>query len=89
MEEARVLGTVVATQSVPSLSGRKLLWIEPLGDDGEPSGPRLVAVDVTQSGPGSRVFFVRAREAAHSLDDPFCPVDAAVVGIVDESRRGG
>lgn len=85
MEEARVLGTVVATTAVPSLRGRKLVWITPIDATGEPAAPPLVAVDVTQSGPGSRVIFVRGREAAEALSDPFCPVDAAVLGIVDES----
>ncbi|MEZ4651158.1 MAG: EutN/CcmL family microcompartment protein [Candidatus Eisenbacteria bacterium] len=88
MEEARVLGTVVATAAVESLSGKKLVWIEPLGEDGRPNGARVVAVDTTQSGPGSLVFFVRSREAAEALDDPFTPADAAVVGIIDRSVRG-
>jgi ethanolamine utilization protein EutN len=86
MEEAKVIGTVVAERAVPSLRGRKLVWITPCDERGAATGVSLVAVDVTQSGRGSRVFFVRAREAAHALDDPFCPVDAAVIGIVDESR---
>lgn len=88
MEEARVLGTVVATASVDSLRGQKLVWIEPLDEDGHPTGVRVVAVDTTQSGPGSRVFFVRSREAAEALDDPFTPADAAVIGIIDRSVRG-
>jgi ethanolamine utilization protein EutN len=88
MEEARVLGTVVATAAVPALSGRKLLWITPIDAEGAPLSGPLVAVDVTQAGPGTRVIFVRSREAAEALDNPFTPVDAAVVGIVDESRCG-
>jgi ethanolamine utilization protein EutN len=86
MEEAVVLGSVVVNQAVPALRRRKLLWIQPLDTSGEPSGQPLAAVDVTQSGPGTRVIFVRSREAAAALDDPFCPVDAAITGIVDESR---
>ncbi len=86
MEEARILGTVVATRAVESLRGRKIVWIEPIDEDGRRAGSPLAAVDVTQAGRGTRVFFVRSREAAHALDDPFCPVDAAVLGIVDESR---
>jgi microcompartment protein CcmK/EutM len=82
-----VLGRVVVNQAVPSLKGRKLLWIQPLDADGEDFGPPCVAVDTTQSGPGVRVFFVRSREAANALDDPFCPADAAILGIIDESRH--
>lgn len=85
MEEARVLGTVVATSCVPALGGKKLVWIEPTDAGGVGSGARLVAVDLTASGTGSRVIFVRSREAAEALEDSFCPVDAAVLGIVDES----
>lgn len=88
MDEATVVGTVVATAAVPSLAGRKLVWLQPIDEYGEPVGARVVAVDTTQSGPGTRVFFVRSREAAEALDDPFTPTDAAVVGIVDRSRRG-
>jgi ethanolamine utilization protein EutN len=86
MEEARVMGTVVASTAVDSLRGRKLVWITPVDETGEALSGPLVAVDVTQSAQGSRVFFVRGREAAQALDDPFCPVDAAVLGIVDQSR---
>jgi len=86
MEEARIIGTVVANQAVPSLRGRKLVWIAPLDESGAESSARLVAVDVTQAGRGSHVIFVRGREAAQALEDPFCPIDAAVLGIVDESR---
>jgi microcompartment protein CcmK/EutM len=71
------------------MRGLKLVWIDPFDDQGAPSGRLLVAADVTQSGPGSTVFFVRSREAAEALEDPFCPVDAAVIGIVDASRRSG
>ena len=77
---------MVATHAVPSLRGRKLLWIQPLDAGGGDAAAPVVAVDVTQSGPGARVIFVRSREAAQALEDPFCPVDAAVTGIVDESR---
>lgn len=87
METALVRGTVVATHCVPSFRGQKLLWIEPLDDEGKPTGHRLVAVDTTQSGPGTCVFFVRSREAAEALDDPSTPADAAILGIVDASDR--
>lgn len=86
MEEGKVIGTIVATEAVPALRGRKLLWVLPVDSRGAAVAPPLVAVDVTQSGPGSRVVFVRGREAAEALEDPFCPVDAAVLGIIDESR---
>jgi len=86
MEEARVIGTVVASCTVDSLRGKKLVWIQPIESDGSPRGARLVAVDTTQAGRGTRVYFVRSREAAEALSPSFVPVDAAVLGIVDQSR---
>jgi microcompartment protein CcmK/EutM len=87
VEEAVVRGTVIATQVVRGFEGRKFVWIEPLDDAGNPTDRLLVAVDTTQCGTGHHVFFVRAREAAEALENPFCPADAAVLGIIDASRR--
>lgn len=33
------------------------------------------------------MIFVRSREAAEALANPFTPVDAAITGIVDRSER--
>ena len=38
-------------------------------------------------GPGDFVFLVGSREAALVLDPSFVPVDAAIVGIVDDLHR--
>jgi ethanolamine utilization protein EutN len=86
---ARVIGTVVASVKVPGLDGVKLLVVERLGADGRTIGEPLVACDVdVLAGPGDQVFCVDKREATLALPDPFVPVDAAVVGIVDEVARG-
>jgi len=83
MHIARVIGTLVATQKVESLRGQKLLVIQPLTPTLENSGRALVAVDTVRVGPGDLVYFVRGREAAHTIDDKFNPADAAIMGIVD------
>jgi ethanolamine utilization protein EutN len=83
MHIAKVIGTVVATRKVDSLVGQKLLVIQPLTPTGEESGRALVAVDTVRVGPGDLVFFVRGREAAHTIAEKFNPADAAIMGIVD------
>lgn len=85
MHFARVIGTVVATEKVPSWRGQRLLLLEPTDPRGEPSGRRLVAVDLVSAAPGQRVFYVRGREAAVALPVEN-PADAAIVGIVDHVR---
>lgn len=79
----RVIGTCVATVKYTGLEGYRLLVVEPIGEDGEACGDPHVAVDVTQAGPGERVFLVGSREAALACEPSFVPVDAAIVGIVD------
>jgi ethanolamine utilization protein EutN len=82
---ARVTGTVVASTKVPGLEGVKLLIIQPLDRQQQPTGNAVVAADaVHMAGPGELVYFVSAREAAQALEDTFVPVDHAIVGIVDE-----
>ncbi len=80
----RVIGTVVASKKYPGLEGSKLLLVEPLGDRLNKSGEPQVAVDATrQAGHHDLVYLVGSREAALALEPSFVPVDAAIVGIVD------
>lgn len=80
----RVIGTVVATVKYTGLEGYRLLIIEPIDEEGAVTGPPHVAVDATQAGLDERVFLVGSREAALACQPSFVPVDAAIVGIVDE-----
>ena len=80
----RVVGTVVASVVAQGLEGRKLLLVQPLDEKKEPRGGVEVAVDTVRAGPRDLVFLVGSREAALALDPSFVPVDAAIVGLVDE-----
>ena len=79
----RVVGTVVAHEKYEGLAGQKLLLVQPLDHDKQPSGTLEVAVDTVRAGTGDLVFLVGSREAALALEQSFVPVDAAIVGIVD------
>jgi ethanolamine utilization protein EutN len=80
----RVIGTVVATRKALGLEGKRLLVVQPLDHKKEPSGPPEVAVDTISASPQTLVYLVGSREAALACDPWFVPVDAAIVGIVDE-----
>lgn len=84
MQLARVLGTVVATFKHESLTGVRLLVIQPQDDEGKPDGDPIVAADALQAGHGELVEWVTGREAALTLPVTYSPVDAALVGIVDD-----
>jgi ethanolamine utilization protein EutN len=80
----RVIGTVVATRKYEGLEGAKLLVVTPLDHTLKPTRDPEVAVDTVRAGVGDLVFLVGSREAALALDPTFVPVDAAIVGIVDD-----
>ncbi len=80
----RVIGSVVASQKMSGLEGQILLLVQPLDEHQKPCGPKEVAVDTVKAGPGSLVYLVGSREATLALEQTFVPVDAAIVGIVDD-----
>ena len=86
---ARVTGRLVATQRYAGLDGVPLQWIQPLDEDGETMGEQLVACAVVSTGPGDLVMFVDGREAALACPTTFVPVDAAIVGFVEQVASKG
>jgi microcompartment protein CcmK/EutM len=80
---AKVVGTVVATRKDPRLVSNKLLIARPLDPRGKPEGNYLVAVDTVDAGFGETVLIVSGSSARMSAGMKDCPVDAAIVGIVD------
>ena len=82
---ARILGTVVATRKDPRLEGRTLLVVSPLDatDLAARKGTPLVAVDTVGAGFRETVLVVQGSSARMAQGCQDCPVDAAIVGIVD------
>ena len=85
---ARVTGRVVATQKSPGLAGVALQWIQPLDERGEAQGAMLVAAAAISSGPGDLVHFVDGREGALACPETYVPVDAAIIGFVEQAAIG-
>ena len=84
MELAQVIGRVVARVKHESLTGVRLLVIQPQDHAGEAVGEPMVAADPLQAGPGDIVSWITGREAALALPVTFSPVDCTIVTIVDE-----
>ena len=80
----KVVGTVVATRKDPRLVGTKLLVVRPMDPRGKPEGHYLVAVDTVDAGVGETVLVVSGSSARMASGLKDCPIDAAIVGIVDE-----
>lgn len=83
MYVAEVIGTVVATRKVPSMTGLKLLVVQPLILAGRGQAPPRVAVDTVGAGIGERVLVAEGSPARVALDQRDVPVDAVIVAIVD------
>jgi ethanolamine utilization protein EutN len=81
---ARVVGTVVATQKQASHEGKKILLIQPLDLDNQPTGDVVVALDSVDAGVGDRVLAVQEGfSAMTSVGHVESPIDAAVIGVID------
>ena len=85
MQIAKVIGTVVATHKRPQFEGAKLLLVQPLNIDDTPRGNALLAVDGVGAGVDEKVLVVlEGRAAGEALGRKGAPVDAAVIGIIDD-----
>ena len=80
---AKVVGTVVATRKDERLVSNKLLVARPMDPRGKPEGSYLVAVDTVDAGIGETVLIVSVSSARMAAGMKDCPVDAAIVGIID------
>jgi ethanolamine utilization protein EutN len=85
MQLAEVIGTVVSTQKHRKFEGAKLMLVQPLNLDGSPRGVALLAVDGVGAGVHEKVLIVmEGRAAGEAIGKKAAPVDAAIIGIVDE-----
>jgi microcompartment protein CcmK/EutM len=82
----QVAGTVVATIKHPMFAGHKLLLVERLDLQDRATPKYDIAVDSVQAGVGDRVLVLDEGNGARQVLDvePWGPVRAVIVGIVDE-----
>ena len=85
MQVAKVIGNIWATRKEEKLSGLELLLVKPLHvlEETVHKSP-LVAADTIGAGVGETVIIVGGSSARNAAGDVSIPVDATVVGIVDD-----
>jgi ethanolamine utilization protein EutN len=92
---AKVTGSVVATQKVESMVGRKLLVVEPYRIDADSrgqlktTGRTFVAVDTVGAGEGEFVLITQGSSARLTPETKNLPIDTVIVGIVDNVQVDG
>ena len=77
-----VIGNIVSTRKEDGLMGYKLLVVKPF--DGYNDGKNLVAIDRVGAGIQSVVVVTTGSSARLGLHKDNVPIDAAIVGLVDE-----
>ncbi len=78
----KVVGTIVSTRKNEKLVGSKFMVIEPIEKLGDPN-KKFVAIDNVGAGIGEIVLVATGSAARIGCDCGTAPVDAAIVGIVD------
>ena len=77
----KVVGSIVSTRKCENLVGNKFMVVEPLKEMSA-GGARFVAIDNIGAGIGETVLVATGSAARVGMEN--APVDAAIVGIVDE-----
>lgn len=80
----KVVGSYVSTRKNEKLIGNKFMIIEPLEGMESKSG-RFVAIDNVGAGIGELVLVAQGSAARIGCGLPEAPIDAAIVGIIDEA----
>jgi microcompartment protein CcmK/EutM len=92
---ALVTGSVVATQKAESMTGHKMLVVEPYRLDEKtrahlvPTGRTFIAVDTLGAGEGQFVLVTQGSSARLTPETKSLPIDAVVIGLVDTVRIEG
>ena len=87
MITAKLIDNVWATRKAESLNGLKFMLAEVIGGTNE--GQRMIVVDNISAGIGDRVIITTGSSARRMLGDDNIPVDAVVIGIIDEDCKFG
>ena len=80
----KFVGSVVSTRKCDNLVGNKFMIVEPI-----PSlkiDNRIVAVDKVGAGIGELVLVAQGSAARIGCGDDRAPIDAAIVGIIDDGQ---
>jgi len=79
----KVTGSVVSTRKQENLVGNKFMIVEPLASMNAKGG-NIVAIDNIGAGIGEYVLVAQGSSARVGCGTGESPIDAAIVGIIDD-----
>lgn len=83
MRVGKVVGSVVSTRKSDELIGQKFMIVEPVKSMAA-DGNRIIAIDIIGAGIGEYVLVAEGSAARIGCGLETAPVDAAIVGIIDD-----
>ena len=86
MVAGKVVGSVVSTRKNDKLIGNKFMIVELVGSM-TGNAKQLIAIDNIGAGIGEYVMVAQGSAARVGCDIADAPVDAAIVGIIDDGTR--
>ena len=87
MKIGRVINNIWATRKEESLVGLKLMIVQFLDAANEPTTEIVVAADFIGAGIGEKVLVAEGSSARQMGGLDHSPVDAVIVGIIDEEKK--
>lgn len=82
----KVVGSVVSTRKCENLIGNKFMIVDVL-EHMQSGAKQLIAIDKIGAGIGEYVLVAQGSAARVGSGMPDSPVDAAIVGIIDDGTR--
>jgi ethanolamine utilization protein EutN len=85
----KVCGQIYSTINHPFYDKKRLLVIDKLSPEGNPTGDYLIAIDSVGAGFDETVLVIdEGNSARQVVDDPTAPLRSIVIGVVDEKASG-
>lgn len=81
----KVTGSLFSTRKSEKLVGNKFMIVEPV-EKMAGNGESIVAIDIIGAGVGEYVLVAQGSAARIGCNMADAPVDAAIVGIIDEGQ---
>ena len=85
MLAGKVVGSVVSTRKCDNLVGNKFMIVEPVSSM-KKDGDKVIAIDTIGAGIGEYVLVATGSAARIGCGMESAPIDAAIVGIIDDER---
>lgn len=85
----KVVGHMVSTQKYPTLTGIRLILVQPVDFLFRETGKTYIATDAVGAGVGEFVILVTSMEASFVYDKTLTPTDHSAIGIIDSIHLEG